>query len=87
MQIVSDSASCWHSIVFACRRLCISVKFPLKGLDLVNGPLGLLQACVYYMCTDLSSYQRLNAFLAKRINEELNWTTYTVETKWFKQKK
>lgn len=40
----------------------------LWGLDLVNNPLRLLEASVRYMCSDLSSSQRLNnVFFALRI--------------------
>lgn len=56
-QTAPDSASCWHSIVFACGAPSFSVMFAPWGLDLVKNPLGLIEVgvCVCYMGSDLSA--------------------------------
>lgn len=58
---VPDSASCRRSIVLAHGApRATPDKFPLRGLDLVNNPSGLIEASVCYMCIDLSCPRSLN---------------------------
>lgn len=64
---VPDSASCRHSIVLAHRAPRANPdKFPLRGLDLVNNPSGLIEASVCYMCIDLSCPRCLNEVFLSR---------------------
>lgn len=64
---VPDSASCRRSIVLAHRApRATPDKFPLRGLDLVNNPSGLIEASVCYMCIDLSCPRCLNEVFLSR---------------------